>query len=104
MRKKLRRGFWKTDGHGVKEKISSQSKKEFDTLMASTYVCTYTHKSQSTISKYRKKQNLVFYSKEYPEVVKKGFLKDKGKFFILGNSPIYCGISTRFGAVRLNGY
>jgi hypothetical protein len=104
MRKKLRKGFWKTDRHGVKEKISSQSNKEFDTLMASTYVCSYTHKSQSTIIKYRKKQTLVIYSQEYPELVKKDFLKNKGKFFTINNSLIYCGISTRYGSVKLNGY
>lgn len=117
-RKSLRKGFTVVTRDGVREKISSPSKKELDTLMATTYVSTYTGKHFSTISKYRRKQSLVKYSIEKPVVVKKESVADDnftgltgnvhenklGKFLTYRKYLIFVKISTRFGTVKLNGY
>lgn len=107
--KKLRKGYTITDRHGVKEKIKSQSNKEFDTLVSSVYSGKLVGKSFSTIIKYRIKQSLVTYSKREIYRYSSGQgLKiedfEKGKIFLHRNSLIYIPISTRFGKVQLNGY
>lgn len=118
IRKSLRRGYTVIDRHGVKTKIKSQSEKEFDTLMGSNYVSTFTNKHFTTILKYRKKQTLVKYSIEKPILVKtesnaedtytgikEHKYKDKyGKYFINRNNLIFVGIATRTGGIQINGY
>jgi DNA-binding MarR family transcriptional regulator len=117
-RKSLRKGFTVVTRDGVREKISSPSKKELDTLMATTYVSTYTGKHFSTISKYRRKQLLVKYSIEKPIVVKMESKADEnftgldtnildkkiGKFLTYRKYLLFVPVSTRFGSVKLNGY
>ena len=111
-RKKLRKGFTITDRHGVKERIKSQSNKEFDTLVASTYSAKLTGKSYSTILRYRTRQTLVTYSKRVIQTFKsfdseEQAIKAKlylGKEFSYGNLLVFVPISTRFGKVKLNGY
>lgn len=117
-RKALNRGFTVIDHNGVREKIKRQSKKEFDTLMSTTYVSTYTEKHFSTISKYRRKQSLVTYSIEKPIVVKKESVADDdstgltgnvynkkiGKFLTYRKYLLFINISTRYGNVKLHGY
>jgi hypothetical protein len=98
-----------TDRHGVRERIKSQSKKEFDTLMASTYAGKITGKSYSTILRYRTRQKLVTYSKKAVRVIKSskevGNLDfTKGKTFTFGSLLIFFPISSRFGKVLTNGY
>ena len=108
-RKKLRKGFTIVDRNGVREKIRSQSNKDFDTLMASNYASKLTNKSYSTILRYRTRQNLVTYSKRdiqtfksSSETVNTDFTL--GKEFSYGNLLVFIPISTRFGKVKLNGY
>lgn len=108
-RKSLRKGYAVSDRHGVKERIKSQSKKEFDTLMASTYSAKITGKSYSTILRYRKRQKLVTYSTKEVKVIKSskevGNLDfTKGKTFTFGSLLIFFPISSRFGNVLTNGY
>lgn len=112
IRKKLRKGYTITDRHGVKEKIKSQSNKEFDTLVASTYASKLVNKSYSTCLRYRNKQNLVNYSKRDIQTYKyfdteKEAEKVKfhlGKEFTFGSLLVFVPISTRFGTVKINGY
>lgn len=118
IRKSLRRGYTVVDRHGVKTKIKSQSEKEFDTLMSSNYVSTFTDKHFTTILKYRKKQTLVKYSVEKPIVIKPELkagntytgikehkYKDKyGKYFIHNSNLVFVGIATRTGKININGY
>lgn len=112
IRKKLRKGFTITDRQGVREKIKSQSNKEFDTLVASTYTSKMTGKSYSTILRYRHKQTLVTYSKKNIQTFKR-FESEKeadkvkfhlGKEFTFGSCLVFIPISTRFGKVKINGY
>jgi DNA-binding MarR family transcriptional regulator len=117
-RKSLRKGFTVVTRDGVREKISSPSKKELDTLMATTYVSTYTNKHFSTISKYRRKQSLVKYSIEKPIIVKMESKADEnftgldtnmlgkkiGKYLTYRKYLLFVPVSTRFGNVKLNGY
>jgi len=109
IRKKLRKGYTITDRHGVREKIRSQSNKEFDTLVASTYTSKLVNKSYSTCLRYRNKQWLVTYSKRDIQVFKNSSDTvntnfSLGKEFTFGSSLVFVPISTRFGKVILNGY
>lgn len=110
--KKLRKGYTITDRHGVREKIKSQSNKEFDTLVASTFTSRLVNKSYSTCLRYRQKQWLVTYSKRDIQTYKT-FATEKdaekvkfhlGKEFSFGSLLVFVPISTRFGKVKLNGY
>ncbi len=108
-RKKLRKGITITDRHGVKEKVKSQSKKEFDTLVASTYSSKLTGRSYSTILRYRKRQSLVIYSSREIIVLKNstdiGNMDfSLGKEFTYGNKLIFIPISARYGKAKLHGY
>ena len=112
IRKKLRKGYTITDRHGVKEKIKSQSNKEFDTLVASTYTSKLVNKSYSTCLRYRNRQNLVTYSKMDIQTYK-SFSSEKeakkvkfhlGKEFSFGSLLVFVPISNRFGKIVLNGY
>lgn len=109
IRKKLRKGYTITDRHGVREKIKSQSNKEFDTLVASTYASKLVNKSYSTCLRYRQKQWLVTYSKRdiqtfknSSDTVNTNF--SLGKEFTFGSLLVFVPISKRFGKVVLNGY
>lgn len=125
-RKSLRRGYNTKTRDGVIEKIKIQSRKEFDTLLSTTYVSTYTGKHHSTISNYRRKQKLVKYSTEKPITVKAEKASQKsepmiftadlvfkkegqtvikyGKYFTFNGNLLFFPISKRFGAVKINGY
>lgn len=109
IRKKLRKGYATIDRHGMREVVKSQSKKEFDALVASTYSAKLTGKSYSTILRYRKKQALVTYSKKEVHRYYSGeglSMTDfeGGKIFFHSNSLVFVPISERFGKVKLNGY
>jgi hypothetical protein len=108
-RKRARKGFTKIDRHGAVDKIKSQSKKEFDTLVASTYSAKMTGKSYSTILRYRTRQRLVNYAnsgiksfKNNSELINCNF--SIGKEFIFGSLLIFSPISVRNGKVKINGY
>ena len=106
-RKRLRRGYYHTDRHGVRTIIKSQSEKEFDTLMAGAYVSKMIGISENTAFKYRKINGVSKYSgKVY--YGNQEFLPKKimGKCFsdeILGVFTFSC-ISTRSSILRFKGY
>ena len=111
-RKRLRHGFTIVDRHVVWDKVKSQSNKEFDSLMASTYTSKLINKSYSTCLRYRDKQDLVTYSKKEIYTYKYFTSEEEakkvkfhlGKEFTFRSSVVFVPISTRFGKVILNGY